>query len=321
MLNIGLISLISIDFLLLAYGKIRFYVKVFKVLKIKDLAKKFKNNIPAIPQEEDVLDTEDEKELVDEEHKLLFLRIISWILKLLLFVLKLIGALILIAIAVGIVVILIGFATSSIWGTILLAIYKNSVYAVLFLLGINALYFLTELWMHKKIGIAKKQTQKVLIMDVIKFSMLALLLYLATFGYPIVANSLIIIPFQWDIVLNNFVSIILPMLFYALIITNIFALIIRFRNMIIKDREKHNIIRLHQLLFIFIASCFFGIIYLTDIDFGFMSELERNMYLQTLEIVKWIITSAFIPLFLYSLNNYKKVKPSTKRIRRRTSSR
>ena len=309
MLNTGLIVLISIDFLLLTYGKIRFYVKAFKVLKFKDLAGKFKNNSPSVQQEKDIPDIEDGKEQIDEKHKTLPLRIIFWILKALLFVLKLIGALVLMVIAIGIVIIIIGFATSSIWGTILLALYKSSVYAVLFLLGINTLYFLAGLWMHKKVRVTKKQTQKVLIMDAIQFSMLALLLYLAAFGYPIVVDSLIIIPFQWDIVLNNFVSIILPMLFYALIITNVFALIIRFRNMMIKDREKHKIIRLHQLLFIFIASCFFGIIYLTDIDFGFMSELERNMYLQTLEIVKWIITSAFIPLFLYSLNNYKKAKP------------
>jgi hypothetical protein len=90
--------------------------------------------------------------------------------------------------------------------------------------------------MHKKIGVTKKQTQKVLIIDAIQFSILALLLYLAAFGYPIVVNNLIILPFQWDIVLNNFVSIILPTLFYALIITIIFALIIRFRDMIIKDK-------------------------------------------------------------------------------------
>ncbi len=321
MLNIGLISLISIDFLLLAYGKIRFYLKVYQVVNFKDLVGKFKNNTPPVQQEQDVLDCEDGKEQVDEKHKGLPSRIFSWILKAFLTGLKVLGALILITIGLGIIGFTIGFATVSIWGTILLAIYKSSVFAVVFLLGIITLYFLIGLWMHKKLRVTKTQTQKVLIMDAIQFSMLSLLLYLAAFGYPIVVNSLITIPFQWDIVLNNFVSIMLPMLFYALIITNIFALVIRLRNMIIKDRDKHKVIRLHQLLFIFIASCFFGIIYITDIDFSFMSDLERSMYLETLEIVKWIITSAFILLFLYSLNNYKKEKPLTRRIRRRTSSR
>ncbi len=97
--------------------------------------------------------------------------------------------------------------------------------------------------------------------------------------------------------LNNVLSIVIPMLFYALVITNIFALFIRFKNIFTKDVNKHRVIRLHQLLFIFIASCFFGILYITDIDLSFMSEVERTMYLQTLEVIKWIVTSAFIPLF------------------------
>ena len=321
MLNIGLISLISIDFLLLAYGKIRFYLKVIQVMNIKDSIEKIKNNTPPVQQEQDILDCKDGKEQVDEKHKGLPSRIFSWILKVFLTLLKVLGALILIILALGLIAFSVGLATASIWGTIFLAAYKGPVYAVVFLILINVVYFLLGLGLHFRLKIAKTTTQKVLIMDAIQFSMLSLLLYLAAFGYPIVVNSLITIPFQWGIVLNNFVSIMLPMLFYALIITNIFALVIRLRNMIIKDRDKHKVIRLHQLLFIFIASCFFGIIYITDIDFSFMSDLERSMYLETLEIVKWIITSAFIPLFLYSLNNYKKEKPLSRRIRRRTSSR
>ena len=39
-----------------------------------------------------------------------------------------------------------------------------------------------------------------------------------------------------------------------------------------------------------------------------MNDLERSMYLQTLEVVKWIVTSVFIPLFLYTLSNLKKEK-------------
>lgn len=83
---------------------------------------------------------------------------------------------------------------------------------------------------------------------------------------------------------------------------------IRVNNLFTKNKEKQKIIRLHQLLFIFIASCFIGILYITDIDLGFMSDLERSMYFQTLEVVKWIVTSVFIPLFLYTLNNLKSKK-------------
>lgn len=31
-----------------------------------------------------------------------------------------------------------------------------------------------------------------------------------------------------------------------------------------------------------------------------MNEIERTMYLQTLEVVKWVVTSVFIPLFIYT---------------------
>ncbi len=152
--------------------------------------------------------------------------------------------------------------------------------------------------------------------------MLSLLIFLAAFGYPLDVDSMIVIPFEWNITLNNLLSIVIPMLFYALLITNIFALVIHFKNIFTKDVNKHRIIRLHQLLFIFIASCFFRILYITDTDLSFMTELERTMYLQTLEVVKRIITSVFIPLFLYTLNNFKNItNVVVKRSRRRTSTR
>ncbi len=182
--------------------------------------------------------------------------------------------------------------------------------------------FLLGLGMLKLAKFDKERKQRILIMDAIQFTMLSLLIFLAAFGYALDVNSMIVIPFDWDITLNNLLSIIIPMVFYALLITNLFALVIRFKNIFTRDVKKHNVIRLHQLLFIFIASCFFGILYITDIDLSFMTELERTMYLQTLEVVKWIITSVFIPLFIYTLNNFKKsINKTIKRPRKRTSGR
>lgn len=45
-----------------------------------------------------------------------------------------------------------------------------------------------------------------------------------------------------------------------------------------------------------------------------MNETERTMYLQTLEVVKWVVTSVFIPLFIYMLNNHKNAKDKNKMI-------
>ena len=45
-----------------------------------------------------------------------------------------------------------------------------------------------------------------------------------------------------------------------------------------------------------------------------MNEIERTMYLQTLEVVKWVVTSVFIPLFIYMLNNHKNAKDKNKMI-------
>jgi hypothetical protein len=222
----------------------------------------------------------------------------------------------------AIIVISIGIPTASIWGTILIAIYFELLYAILFLFAMRLINFLLGIGMLKIAKVDKKRTQRILIMDAIQFTMLSLLIFLATFGYPLDVNSMILIPFEWNITLNNLLSIVIPMLFYALLITNLFALTVRFKNIFTKDVNKHRIIRLHQLLFIFIASCFFGILYITDIDLSFMTELERTMYLHTLEVVKWIITSVFIPLFIYTLNNFKKttnkvVKRPTRRTRKR----
>jgi uncharacterized membrane protein YozB (DUF420 family) len=322
MLNIGLIVLISIDFMLLFIGKIIFYLHAFKVFSFKDFIQKIQSAIPDKnkneEQEEDLTDNAIE---VDEKKRHLLQKVWHSFLQGLLFILKLTGAIVAIGLGLAIIVISIGIPTASIWGTILIAIYFELLYAVLFLFATRLINFFLGLWMLKLAKVDKKRTQRILIMDAIQFSMICLLIFLAAYGYPLDVYSMIVIPFEWNITLNNLLSIVIPMLFYALLITNIFALIIRFKNIITKDVNKHRIIRLHQLLFIFISSCFFGILYITDINLSFMTDLERTMYLQTLEVVKWIITSVFIPLFIYTLNNFKKTTNKVvKRPRRRTSS-
>lgn len=323
MLNIGLIVLISIDFMLLFIGKIIFYLHAFKVFSFKDFIQKIQSAVPdKNKKEEKEVDIDDDVLEDDGKKRNLLQKVGHSFLKGLLFVPKLIGAIILIGLGLAIIVISIGIPTASIWGTILIAIYFELLYAILFLFAMRLINFLLGLGMLKLAKVDKKRTQRILIMDAIQFTMLSLLIFLAAFGYPLDVYSMIVIPFEWDITLNNLLSIVIPMLFYALLITNLFALTVRFKNIFTKDVNKHRIIRLHQLLFIFIASCFFGILYITDIDLSFMSELERAMYLQTLEVVKWIITSVFIPLFIYTLNNFKKttnkvVKRPTRRTRRR----
>jgi hypothetical protein len=323
MLNIGLIVLISIDFMLLFIGKIIFYLHAFKVFSFKDFIQKIQSAVPdKNKKEEKEVDIDDDVLEDDGKKRNLLQKVGHGFLKGLLFVPKLIGAIILIGLGLAIIVISIGIPTASIWGTILIAIYFELLYAILFLFAMRLINFLLGIGMLKIAKVDKKRTQRILIMDAIQFTMLSLLIFLATFGYPLDVNSMILIPFEWNITLNNLLSIVIPMLFYALLITNLFALTVRFKNIFTKDVNKHRIIRLHQLLFIFIASCFFGILYITDIDLSFMTELERTMYLHTLEVVKWIITSVFIPLFIYTLNNFKKttnkvVKRPTRRTRKR----
>ena len=323
MLNIGLIILISIDFMLLFIGKIIFYLHAFKVFSFKDFIQKIQSAVPdKNKKEEKEVDIDDDVLEDDGKKRNLLQKVGHGFLKGLLFVPKLIGAIILIGLGLAIIVISIGIPTASIWGTILIAIYFELLYAILFLFAMRLINFLLGLGLLKLAKVDKKRTQRILIMDAIQFTMLSLLIFLATFGYPLDVNSMILIPFEWNITLNNLLSIVIPMLFYALLITNLFALTVRFKNIFTKDVNKHRIIRLHQLLFIFIASCFFGILYITDIDLSFMTELERTMYLHTLEVVKWIITSVFIPLFIYTLNNFKKttnkvVKRPTRRTRKR----
>lgn len=310
--------------MLLFISKIIFYLHAFKVFSFKDLIQKIQNAVPdknkkEEQEEEDLADNEIE---VDEKKRNLLQKIWHGFLQGLLFILKLIGAIIVIGLGIAIIVIIIGIPTASIWGTILIAIYYELLYAVIFLLAMILINFLLGLGMLRLAKVDKKRTQRILIMDAIQFSMISLLIFLAAFGYPLDVYSMIVIPFEWNITLNNLLSISIPMLFYALLITNIFALIIRFKNIFTKDVNKRKTIRLHQLLFIFIASCFFGILYITDTDLSFMTELERTMYLQTLEVIKWVITSVFIPLFLYTFNNFRKTTDKViRRPRRRTSGR
>ncbi|QLY40158.1 hypothetical protein HF295_04490 [Hujiaoplasma nucleasis] len=323
MLNVGLIVLISIDFVLLFIGNVKFYLRVFKISSFKDFIQKIKNSVPEKNKKQELVeDLNEGTEETQEKKRSLLQRIWDCVLDLLLFALNLIGAIILIGIGLAIIILCIGIPTASIWGTTLIAIYFGLLYAVLFLFAFKIIMFLLGFGLLRLAKVDKKRQQRILIMDAIQFSMLSLLVFLAAFGYPLEVNSMVLVPFEWDITLNNLLSIIIPMLFYALLITNIFALVIRIKNIFTKNTSNHKIIRLHQLLFIFIASCFFGILYITDYDLSFMTEIERTMYLQTLGVVKWIITSVFIPLFLYTINNFKKsTNIVVRRPRKRTSSR
>ncbi|MCF7930488.1 MAG: hypothetical protein K9L02_03145 [Acholeplasmataceae bacterium] len=301
MFSIGLVVLISLDLILLTYGKYKFYYSALKkTIEItKEKRKKKLESQPLID-----LTTNEIQEIeiiqVDTESKK------GWIKKTFSFVLKWAAIIIVSILVLAIILITIGLTTASIWGTILLAIYKSFIYAASFLIGIKLFFFLLGLGTHKLFKVDKSVTQRVLIMDTIQFSMLAILLYFAAFGFPLQVTDMVTIPFDWNITFNNFASIMVPMVFFSLIIVNVLSLAYRLKNIITKDREKHKLIRLHQLLFIFIAACYVGILYITDIELDFMSELELTMYLETLEVVKWMITSVFIPLFIYTLNQFNK---------------
>jgi len=308
MLSSGLVVLLSVNLIFLTYGKLRVYW-VFG----KNMYNNYKKTSTHASSKTHEMGTEQDQVIDNNPVKKNESGFFQWIKNAILFLLKWLLIIIAFALIIAFLLVVIGIVTSKIWGTILLAIYTNFVYAAAFLIGINLLFFFLGYGAHKAIKIDKTVTQRALIMDTMQFSMLSILLYFTAFGYPINVHDIVVVPFHWNIVFNNLASISLPMLFFSLITINSLSVIFRIRNMMTKDRNKHKLIRIHQLLFILIASCFIGIVYLTDIDLSFMNDLERTMYLQTLEVVKWIVTSAFIPLFIYTLNNFKKTK-STKKV-------
>lgn len=303
MLSIGLVVLISLDLILLTYGKYKFYYSAIK--KTIEITKdKHKKKL----ESNQLLDKHSSEDQKNENIQVDKQRENGWIKITVSFVFKWIAIIIVGILVLAVFLITIGLTTASIWGTILLAIYKNFIYAASFLIGIKLFFFLLGLGTHKLFKVDKSVTQRVLIMDTIQFSMLALLLYFAAFGFPLQIIDMVKIPYDWNIIFNNFASIMVPMMFFSIIIVNLLALAYRFKNIFTQDRNKQMLIRLHQLLFIFLASCYVGILYITDIELDFMSEMELTMYLETLEVVKWIVTSVFIPLFIYTMNNYKKSK-------------
>lgn len=293
-MKIVILILIVTDFLLLSIGKIIFYYHVFKTISFKDLMERFKEAFP---------EKEATKPKVPWKDKSVFKKVLfilqypfRW-----LFAVVVLGVMFGLAIVIGI-----GIPTAGIWGAFWIGSVANISWAISFLIVMNVFYLLGGLGLLTSAKTDKNSIKRVLIMDVTKLCMLLLVQYYFGFKYSIGIQNLIETPFYWNITMNNLLSILLPMVFYATVITNTFALVVRFKNIFTKDREKHSTIKLHQIMFIFISSCYLGILIITDIDFSFMTDLERTMYFETLEVVKWIVTSVFIPLFLYLLNNVKK---------------
>lgn len=291
-----LIIIIAIDFILLFVGKIVFYLKAFKVVNLRDLLNRVNEALPDLNKEGKERIKWKDKNWWRKILAILFLPFqVTFILFVSLFLIGL-------GLFVGV-----GIPTAGIWGTIWIGSSAGLSWAVIFLIIMNVIYFFSGLGMVKASRVDNKTIKKVLINDVIKFAMYSLALYYIGFDYNLSIQNLIQTPFGWNIVINNVVSIGIPMIFYALLFTNIFALGVRFKNIATKNPDRHSIIRLHQVLFIFISACFIGILIITDVDYSFMSVLERSMYFETLEVVKWIVTSVFIPLFLFTLSSHKKV--------------
>jgi len=267
---------------LLEYGKLKFiYIYLGNIVrKLKQNQNKideFNKGVNEISTNENTVNLDIMQEFIPKKSSLKNICI---------FILKWLSIILVCVLVVIILLIVIALTTSSIWGTILLAIYTSFFYAAVFLVGVKFVFFLLGLGLHKLWKIDKSITQRVLINDTIQFAMLGLLLYLSAFSFPLQVINLVIIPYKWDIVFNNLISIILPMIFFSLIIVNLYAVGLRMKNHLIKNKNKQKVLRLYQLLFIFIASCFFGILYITDIDLSFMSEVERIMFLNTLEVEK-----------------------------------
>lgn len=304
-MNAFLIILLSVDFLLLFIGKIKLYMRVYKVVSLKDLINRINNALPENKNED--------KKKIEWKDKSIWGKMLSVLLFPFKLVFRLVVALFMIGLglAVGL-----GIPTASIWGTIWLGSSVGMIWAVAFLIGLNSIYLFLGLWMLTASKVKINSIKRVLIMDVIKFSMLLLTLYFVGFDFDLGIQNLTNTPYKWEVTLNNLASIFLPMIFYAILLTNIFALGVRVKNIFTKNREKHSIIRLHQMMFIFISACYIGILFITDIDFSFMTETGRIMYFETLDVVKWIVTSVFIPLFIYTLNNFKKEIVELKRSRR-----
>lgn len=87
-----------------------------------------------------------------------------------------------------------GIITSKIWVTILLAINTNFVYAAIFLIGIETVFFFMGYGTHKALSIDSSATKRALIMDTMQFSMLSILLYFAAFGYPLNVVDIVQVP-------------------------------------------------------------------------------------------------------------------------------
>lgn len=199
MITILLTILLSINLIFLSYGRLRVYyasamncIKNFD--KINNKTKQASINILGgeVQKQEDHLD-EPKKEILQPTRKVIKF-LLKWIL-----------VIIVVVIVLALVLLIFGIITSKIWVTILLAINTNFVYAAIFLIGIETVFFFLRYGTHKALSIDSTVTKRALIMDTMNFSMLTILLYFAAFGYPLNVVDIVQTPFQWNIVFNNLV--------------------------------------------------------------------------------------------------------------------
>ena len=105
---------------------------------------------------------------------------------------------------------------------------------------------------------------------------------------------------------NNTFSILYPIMFFGMIATNVYLIFHFFRIQFKKNKAWK--IRRTDVMLIFVASGFIGLLFISESDLSFITDVDA--FSSTKDIVKMFLTAILIPLAFGKLKYEKKIIPN-----------
>lgn len=166
------------------------------------------------------------------------------------------------------------------------------------------IFILTKMHKHKAKNLELEfRYSKIIVYAIVRFYIIILLLF--GWSFNILAASLELYTSNYQ--LNDFISVFFPVIFFAIIMINIYVL---YGLMLLNYKKRYpdkDIIKkwsfnINYAILFGILSSFLGLILIVDVNLDTILLVDEGSYLEVMNIAKLILTAILIPALYSSLN-------------------
>ncbi len=234
-------------------------------------------------------------------------------------ILKILSAIfILIMIAVFVAVVLIPS-----WLPIVIWIFFGAKYGLIAILFFSTLAALGKIILVVKKTREPKVIEEAVLNEILTFFTIFLAIFLFTDLRGLSLESLISTVYFKSISVSIPLMIFLPILYYSIILTNVYVIIKRSKMLLIKVNNKYKQTTFIDVVVVLNISAFLGLMYINVLDLSYMTTFGYDSLKNILNIYLALLTAFLIPLVFHLTNKKNETKnylPSKSKYRQKKGS-